>query len=246
MGNILYAQTSGNLLGDGISVQGGLGHLALRDDYISQEVYTGTLPYFEVVWLRSHDSSAYRFGLEYRNASNIRNNNVSTGVTQATLYLDFLYSTGQFSLLSKDVFTYAGPSTDIYVYFRDQNIAHGGSSAIFNVYSFAMFFSLGMNSTFVLPLQSKLSAEWLSRANILTFGMRLINMQDNNSDKEKMSKVTSIFSGIRGRSDLLLRYNVTDGLMLKAGYRFEICQSSSWDYLLSVSDNLVFILTYNL
>jgi hypothetical protein len=184
--------------------------------------------------------------LEYRNASNIRNNNVSTGVTQATLYLDYLYSAGQFSLLSKDVFTYLGPSADIYVYFRSQNIANGGPMAIFDAYSFAMFFSVGINSTFILPLQSKFSTEWSSRLNALTFGMRLINLRNDDSNKKSMAKLTSIFSGIRGRSDLLLRYDLTDALMLKAGYRFEICQSSSWDYLLSASDNLVFILTYNL
>ena len=239
------AQNADSLLGDGLSVQGGLGHLAIRDEYISEEVYSGTLPYFEMIWLRSRDSSAYRLGLEYREANAIRNNNISAGVTQSALDLDYLYYAGSFSFRGKHAFAYVGPSTELYVYFRNQNIANGGA-AFFNAYSFAMFYSLGINSTIILPLRSGYSVEWSGRVNLVSGGMRLIDMQNNESRDEKMSKFSTIFTGIRGKSDLLVRVDLTDALMLKIGYRFEICQSSSWNYLLAASDNVILVMTYHL
>ncbi len=242
---VACAQNVDSLLGDGISVQGGLGHLAIRDDYISQEVYSGTLPYVELIWLRSRDSSAYRLGLEYRDAKEIRNHNISTEVTQSALDLDYLYYVGSFSFRGKNAFAYLGPSTELYVYFRKQNIASGGT-AFFNAYSFAMFYSLGINSTIVLPLRSGYSAEWSGRVNLVSGGMRLIEMQNNGSSDDSMSKFSTIFAGIRGRSDLLVRVDLTDVLTLKIGYRFEICQSSSWDYLLAASDNVILVITYHL
>lgn len=242
---VAYAQNADTLLGDGLSLQGGLGHLAIRDDYISKEVYSGTLPYFELIWLRSHDSSAYRLGLEYRGADAIRNHNISTGVTQSALDLDYLYYVGSFSLRGRSAFAYVGPSTELYVYFRKQNIASGGT-AFFNAYSFAMFYSLGINSTITLPLRSVYSAEWSGRVNLLSGGMRLIEMENNSGSNESMSKFSTIFAGIRGRSDLLVRADVSEVVMVKMGYRFEICQSSSWNYLLAVSDNVIFVITCHL
>ena len=134
-------QTAEHLLGTGISIRGGLGHLAIRDQYISDEKYSGTLPSFGVSWLRGDTSSAYRLGFNYDGSSDIRNNNVSAQVVQSRLDLDFLHSIGKFRLFSHDVFAYIGPSTETFLYYRQQRIASGGN-AFFNAYSVALFFSL--------------------------------------------------------------------------------------------------------
>jgi hypothetical protein len=212
-----------------------LGHLAIRDQYISDEKYSGTLTSFSLSWLRGDTSSAYRLGLDYCGSSAIWNSNVSAQVMQAGLNLDFLHSLGRFHLLHHDVFAYVGPSGEIFLYYRQQNIANGGNAS-FNAYSFALFFSLDINSTFVVPLSSGFSAESSARLALLSIGGRLTDMHDKNA---KFFKLLSVFSGLRGQIELLLRYALSDMFLLKAGYRFEICQSSSWDYLLSASDNLV-------
>jgi len=232
-------EAAGNRLGDGISIRGGLGHLAIRDQYISDEKYSGTLPSFGLSWLRSDTSSAYRLGMDYQSSSTIRNNNVSAQVTQTVLDLDFLHAVGRFSVLAHDVFPYVGPSAEIYLYSRQQHIANGGN-ALFNAYSFAMFFSLDVNSTLVVPLSSEFSAEVSARLALLAIGGRLVDFHDENA---RFFKLVSVFSGLRGQTELLLSYALTDVCLLKAGYRFAICQSSSWDYLLSASDNIVLSVT---
>lgn len=233
---------SKSILGDGLSIQGGFGHLAIRDDYISQEVYSGILPYFETVWIHSGDSSGYRLALEFRSAGGIQNYNVSAAITQGSLGLDYRYFTGTFPLAGHDVFSYVGPSADVYLYYREQNIANGGM-AMLNAYSFAMFFSLGVNSALVLPLTSDFSLEGSGKLNLLSFGARLADLNDHHT---KFVKATSALSGLRGRAEVLLRYDLNDKVLLKAGYRFEIFQSSSWDYLIAASDNVLLVVSYRL
>jgi hypothetical protein len=233
-------QDMDHLLGDGIFFQGGLGYLALHDEYISKEKYSGSLPYFEGGWLKSHDSSAVRFSLEYRSSSTVRNNNVSADVIQGLVNLDYIYPIGSFQLLMHDVFAFLGPSMEMYYYNRTENIARGGS-ATYN--SYAIYYSLSVNSTFILPLGSNYSAECSGVLNLFGWGKRSINSQNNN---EEAFKPISIISGLRGSTNILLRYNISDALLLKAGYRFEICQSTSWDYLLSASDNLIIVVSFRI
>lgn len=234
--------TAGHLLGDGISFRGGLGHLALRDEYISGEEYSGSFPSFGVSWLQGDSSSAYRLGFDYAGSSDIRNNNVSAQVMQSGLNLDFLNSVGRFSFLSHDVFAYVGPSAEISLYYRQQRIATGGN-ALFNAYSFAFFFSLSANSTLAVPLSSDVSVESSARLALLSMGARLADLHDQSVS---FVKAVTAFSGLRGHLEFLLDYDLNDRVCIKTGYRFEIFQSSSWSYLLSASDNVVLVVTVNL
>jgi hypothetical protein len=234
-----YSQSAGDLLGSGISIRGGLGHLAIKDGYISEEKYSGTVSSFSLFWLQGETNSASRLGFDYSGSSAIRNNNVSAQVAQAELNLDFLRSVGRFSLLNRDVFAYVGPSADWFLYYRQQRIANGGNAS-FSAYSFAMFLSLNVNSTLVMPLSSGFSAETSARLSLLAMGGRLADLNGTNVS---FFKLVSVLSGLRGHTELLLRYDLSDIFLLKAGYRFEICQSSTWSYLLSASDNLVLIFT---
>lgn len=236
------SRAADNLLVNGIYVRGGVGYLAIRDEYISEERYSGALPSFELSWLRADSSSAYRLGIGYIGSSTISNNNVSAQVMQTGLNFDFLYSVGRFRLLDRDVFLYAGPSADIYLYYRQQNIATGGN-AFFNAYSFALFFSLSANSTVVAPLSSDLAIEASGRIALLSFAGRLADVHDNNAS---FVKPLTILSGLRGYTEFLLRYDFSEPLLVKAGYRFEICQSASWNYLLSASDNVIVVLAVRL
>jgi len=235
-------QPAEHLLGPSLSIRGGLGHLAIRDQYISEEKYSGTLPSFGVSWLRGDTSSAYRLSFQYAGSSNIRNNNVSAEVIQSGLNLDYLYSVGKFRLLSHDVFAYVGPSAEFFFYYRQQRIATGGN-ALFGAYSLAFFLSASANSTLVVPLSSVVSAETAARLALLSIGGRLIDFHDQSA---KFMKPVPALSGVRGHIDFLMNYDVNDRVRLKTGYSFEICQSSSWDYLLSASDNVVLIITVRL
>ena len=85
----------------GIFISYGLGSYSVKDEYISKEKYSGTLPYFNVEWVRFHEKHAYCLEFEYRSSSEISNNNISAKVEQFTFNQDFIYSIGSFSIFSK-------------------------------------------------------------------------------------------------------------------------------------------------
>ncbi|HLF19262.1 MAG TPA: hypothetical protein VI704_00580 [Bacteroidota bacterium] len=84
-----------------------------------------------------------------------------------------------------------------------------------------------------------MAIESSARIALLSYAGRLADVHDKNAS---FFKPATIFSGLRGYTEFLLRYDLSERFLLKGGYRFEICQSASWDYLLSASDNLVLIL----
>lgn len=231
-----------DLLGKGISLEGGVGFASITDNYISTEKYEGKVSSFASSWTRSNVSSGYRLSFDYLGSSEIKNHTIAADVLQGGLSLDYMYSIGKFNLLHKEVYFYIGPSPDLFLYYRKQQIASGGN-AMFDAYSFAMFVSMGVNSTFVMPLSSKLFIENQDKIALFSIGGRLADINDKRST---FFKSTTAVSDVRGYSQFMIRYDLNKSLSLKTGYKFNICQSSSWDYLISVSDNLLFALTVRL
>ena len=239
---ILRAQSNPqdmHLLSNGLSISGGIGHLAIKDEYISRQKYSGTLPSFSMSWLRSDSSSGYKLGMDYFNSSTIRNGNISADVLLSALNLDFLYNVGQFTMRDYTAYPYLGPSAGIFLYSRQENIATGGN-AFFSAYSFALFLSLDITSTIVVPISTDWSAEVSGKLGLLSIAGRLADLHDDNV---KFFKLVTLLSGVRGNTQFLIRYDVTNLLQVHAGYRFDICQSATWNYLLAASDNLIIAIT---
>jgi hypothetical protein len=227
------APPSADLLDGGILCTGGYSHLAVKDQYLSEEKYSGAACTFALGWLQGDTSSANRLGLSLTNATGIRNNNVSAQVLLGSLAFDLLYPVGSFRFLVREFYVAIGPSAEISLYYRQQHIASGGN-AMFNAYSFALLFSIGGNATVVVPLSSDLAVEGSARLALLSLAGRLADLHDNNAS---FFKPVTVFSGLWGVSEVLFRYDVNEYLSVKVGYRFDIRQSCSWDYLIAASDN---------
>ncbi len=85
---ILHSQDSLNhqtAFSEGIGVHGGIGWLAVRDEYISKERYAGLLPYSAIGWSRFHETYGYNLALKYGYGSAIKNYNVSSQITEFSL-----------------------------------------------------------------------------------------------------------------------------------------------------------------
>ena len=84
----IYAQDSlihKTIFPEGITLEYGFGDFTVTDEYISQEKYSGTLPYYKAGWANQHDDYIYHLGFEYRFSSEIENFNVSADVYQFSL-----------------------------------------------------------------------------------------------------------------------------------------------------------------
>ena len=222
----------------GISVEYGLGNYSVRDEYISKEKYSGTLPSFKASWSRFHNKYGYYLSLEYGSSSTIKNYNVSTDIYQFALNQGFLYPLPAMSLLARDVYAFLGPSSELYFFYNKQNIAVSGFDY---AQSFAALFSIGLNSEFIFPIRKNLQAEGALGLSMLSLGFRMVD-----SEEEDVSpvKLLTVLSGTNASFGLGIRYNLINNFSLKLGYKLHLTRISSWDPLLSVSDNLIVTVAY--
>ena len=66
---IFFGQDSVNqksIYPEGITLEYGIGSYAVTDDYISTEKYSGSMPYYRILWTKPHDDYVYHLGLDYQ------------------------------------------------------------------------------------------------------------------------------------------------------------------------------------
>ena len=222
----------------GISIEYGIGSYSVKDEYISKEKYSGTLPYYSFGWARKHNKYVYRLEMAYRNSNNINNYNVSTNINQLTLNQGFLYPLKKMTLFKNDLFIWLGPSTEFFFYYSKPNIAVSGFDY---AQSFAGLFALGFNADVICPLKRNFQLESSLNLTALSLGFRMV---DSEEDNQSPVKPLTLFSGLNSSFDLGARYYLFNRLSVKLAYKFELTRISAWDPLLSASDNLIIGLTY--
>ncbi|MBM4159842.1 MAG: hypothetical protein FJ217_01955 [Ignavibacteria bacterium] len=222
----------------GITAEYGVGKYSVRDEYISKEKYSGTLPYFNLTWSKFHDTYGYFLAAEFQTSNKVKNYNVSAEVYQFSLHQGFLYPLAQASLLTKDLHLFLGPSTELFFFYNKQDIAVSGFDY---AQSFAMLISLGAQSEVIVPISSGLQAEASLGLSLLSLGFRMVDMEEEDVSP---AKLLTVLSGTNGSIRLGVRYYVFDNLSAKLSYRLQVTRISSWDPLLSAGDNLHVSLTY--
>jgi hypothetical protein len=230
----------------GITIEYGFGRYSVSDEFISKEKYSGVLPYFSASWSRFHNNYGYRQRLEYRASSDVKNHNISTDIIQFSLHRDYLYPKSKFTIRSKDVFSFLGPSTELFLFYNKPNFIEGG---IHINYSFVLLVSCGINGEFIIPLKHGLQIESSTYLSILSLGLRtpeFIKPKEDEGEEESVAKLLTPFSGFNSFSSLGVRYQFHKSISMKLNYKFQLTRISSWDPLLSASDNIIFSLTYHI
>ena len=222
----------------GLSIRYGFGSYAVKDEYISPEKYSGTMPTFALGWTRAHSKTVYRLEMAYRNSSEITNNNVLTDITQFTLNQGFLYPLKPMSLFKNDLYVWLGPSTNLFFFYNNPDIAVSGFDY---AQSIASLISLGLNADFVYPFKHYLQLESALRFTVLSFGIRMV---DNEETDDSPSKLLTSLNGLHASYDLGLRFAFLNRLSIKAAYRFELVRIGAWEPLLTASDNVIIDLTF--
>ena len=222
----------------GISIEYGLGKYSVRDEYISKEKYSGTFPNFKANWSRFHNQYGYNVGFEYRSSSKIKNYNISADIKQFSLHQEYLYPLSPRSLFSRNYYAFLGPSTGIFFFYNRQKIAVGGFDYSF---SYVALFSLGVSSEVIFPIGHRIQAEGSLRSSILSLGLRMVDMEE---EEESPAKPLTVLSGTNASIRLGLRYYLWSDFSMKFAYRLQVLRISSWDPLLSASDDLLVTLTY--
>ncbi len=229
-----------NIFPSGIFVGYGLGSYSVKDEYISKEKYSGTLPYFNIEWTRFHNKHAYRLEFEYRSSENISNNNISAKVGQFTFNQDFIYSIGNFSIFSRSIYAYLGPSLQFFYYDIYYNFADPGT--YFSPKTFGLIASLGINTEFIYQLNNKFIVESDLHLNLISF-----TVKDNDEQKygdESNPTLTSVFTATKFDFALSVRYYLLEKVSISLGYKFDFSRINKWEPYMAASDNFLTSLNY--
>jgi len=220
----------------GIALSYGQGSYSVKDEYISKEKYTGSIPYYSIEWVRFHNQNGYRLQFEYWKSTNISNNNVSAEVQQFNFNQDFIYPIGRFSFLAHPVYAYLGPSVQVFYYEIYYHFVAPGT--FITPTTFGTIGSLGINTEFLYPIGNKFAMEGLLRSNLVSFTSK--NIDEQRFPHEKSPALLSVVSATKIDCDLLMRYYPIKRLSLSLGYKFELSRINNWDNYVGASSNVVF------
>jgi len=226
----------------GISVGYGLGSYSVKDEYISKEKYSGTLPYLNVEWVRFHSKNAYRLEFEYRYSSNISNNNISAEVLQFTFNQDFIYPLGNFSLFSGRVYAYLGPSMQFF--YNGINYDFASPGTFITPKTFGIIGSLGINTEFIYAVNNKLKVEGFLRSNLLSFSGKKYDEQKYKN--ESVPTLLSVFTATKIDFDLSIRYYLVNRVSISIGYKFDLSRIDKWNPYIAASNSLIASLNFRL
>jgi hypothetical protein len=223
----------------GISVGYGHGLYSVKDEYVSEEKYSGNLPYLNVEWVRFHNNNGYRLEFEYRNSNSIKNNNISAEAKQFALNQDFFYPVGSFSLFSKSIYVFLGPSLQYFYYDINYNFVQPGTFIVPK--SFGNMGSLGINTEFIYQINRKLGIDGFLRSNLISVSNKLIDEEVHN---ESSPGLLTVFTATKLDFDLSIRYYLLDRISISLGYKFDLSRINKWNPYIAASDNVIISLKY--
>ena len=99
----------------GLSLSYGYSFYAVKDQFISDEKYSGNAYRIIASWSKFHNKNGFRFGIDYLGSKTISNYNIITSITEFNLYLDYLYPV-KASEKTKKIYVFLGPTAGTFVY----------------------------------------------------------------------------------------------------------------------------------
>jgi len=222
-----------NQFPEGIAFSYGYSFYAVKDNFISDEKYSGNANSFALSWSQYHNKNGFRFGIDWLGSDKISNNNVSTRINEFDLSFDYLYPIKR-TTNSKKAYLYLGPSLGFFVYTNDPIMSEPG--ALNMDISLSFMFSGGVVGDLLIPLHEKFQLETSARLNLLSFTIRSVDyVEDEGID----AKLLSVFTGTRFNLGLGFRYFPTEKISLRIAYECDLFWLGQWDPVTSVSDNIV-------
>lgn len=226
----------------GIFLKYGQGLYAVKDEYISKEKYSGSMPYYNVEWVRFHKKNGYRLEFEYWKTTDISNNKISAEAQQFNFNQDFFYPIGNFSLFSRNVYAYLGPSVQLFYYEIYYHFVSPGT--FISPTTYGVICSLGINTEFIYQVNNKLKVEGFLRSNLISFSGK--QFDERKYEDESNPTLLSVFTATKIDADLTLRYYPIDRISVSLGYKFDLSRINKWDPYIAASNNIIISVNFKI
>ncbi|MCD4698422.1 MAG: hypothetical protein K8S16_19525 [Bacteroidales bacterium] len=236
--NNLYSQENKTRNPLGITIEYGIGPSAIVDNYISQERYTGTLPYIGIWYGRFHEKSAYQLGLSFQRDSDFKNHAITADFSRVSLNYDLFYSVREMNIFNKPATLYLGPSAEYFEYELYNTFA-----SKYKTFSELIMVSMGMNCSLHYKLSDRFSTNFFLRTNILGATFKT---HDDRKYNDENAKFQSLFSANNITGDILVKYKILKFLSAGVKFKGQLTKSTGWDESRTFTNSVLLSVTFHI
>lgn len=234
---ILNAQESKKINPLGLSVEYGIGSSAIKDEYVSQERYTGSMNYIGFWYGRMNDQKGFQLGLTNQQGDDFKNYAIRADFSRVSLNFDQFFSIKEFKIFSKPSTWYFGPSVE---YFEYELINRFSSNH--KVFSEYIMVSMGINTFIDWNISEKFITTVFLRSNVVSVNHKL---HDEQKYPEQEAKLQTFFVSNNINGDLFLRYKILKRISLGLKLKGQYTRSTGWDKSVSYTNSiLLFVIVH--
>lgn len=205
----------------GLNVEYGISGVALKDQYISKERYTGSLQTIGIWYGRLTDRRGWQLGMTNQQGSDLKNHAIRAEFERVSLNFDQFFQMKTFNLLAKPASWYFGPSVEYFEYELINRF-----SSIHKAYSELIMVSMGINAMLEWELTGKLTLSAFVRGNVIGVNAKTHDEQrhtDQNSILQTFIKANNL------NGDLFIRYRVIKRISLGLKGKAQYTRSTGWE-----------------
>ena len=203
----------------------------IMDEYISKNEYSGKSLYYSVNWEDKNEKRILELGSYFNKIKYLKNSMSKAVAHDFTCSFSYAYHVNNYRLFNRPLWLYLGPGSSIFFHYRDQKIV-SSTKAI----SFASFASLDVAEKAVLVLSDNLEILGIVVISPLSFAARMISLKNPENIPTPVGFL-SLFNLININSTVGIKYNLSDNIFFKSGYRFHYVQIFKWDKFRVLQDN---------
>ena len=207
----------------------------MKDELISKQKYSGSLPVYSLSWSKFNNVYGLRIYMNYEDAPGLKNYNITSSVQQTQIGIAFVYPIGSISFFSKNAYLFLGPAVDIFSHKQVLNISNFD---VYNASVNAWLYSGCVRAEAYYELKGNIRLHASGQISILSEAFK------STSDEGTQETIVTPLSGFDSQIGIDILYKITKGFTASAGYRFRMAEISKWDYFVAAQDQFTAALSY--
>jgi len=223
----------------GVTIKTGIYNTAIKDEYISNEIFSDVYPFVTIGWTHLWSNGLFDMSISMGNTDKISNGNISSWYEHGSFNISLLYRLDKALKNKKNPILYIGPYIDYSSYYFSHTF-----SSMTRFESEGSLLSLGTKSKIVYFFSPRIGFE-------LNIFSSLISIVEKTFDHQKYlnfegnSQLSTIFKSGTFGEGLALRANLTKNIILTTEYNIIKARISEWDKYLEARDIISFEVMYD-
>ncbi len=226
--------------GQGIIFRYGIGSLALKDELISKEKYTGTFPVYFVGWSGYNKDFGLNIYIKWENSSAVKDYNVTSNLSQSLIGISFYYPVGSISIFRRNLFFFLGPAAEMFQYNQTRNVTNYSA---YNENALAKLASISITARAFYVINTAFMLEASGRLSLLSVANKTTSSLAGGTNTA--TAVLTTLYGFHSNVGINIRYHILSHITASAGYMFDLSQISEWDFFITAEDEFNAGISYN-